>query len=110
MVKVSHRLIAVGAVGLESHCILGTADERQSPIPLLSLPCSHVKLIILFSFSDQALMKFPQAFNPIALRMAKTPLSFGHSECIRIKRTEHYLDTVFYIDQNIVASFFILLL
>ena len=21
------------------------------------------------------------AFNPIALRMAKTPLSFGHSEC-----------------------------
>ena len=30
-VKVSHGLIAVGAVGLESHCILGTADERQSP-------------------------------------------------------------------------------
>ena len=29
-VKVSHSLIAVGAVELESHCILGTADERQS--------------------------------------------------------------------------------
>ena len=27
----SHSLIAVGAVGLESHCILGTADERRSP-------------------------------------------------------------------------------
>ena len=25
-------------------------------------------------------------FNPIALKMAKTPLSFGHSECNRIKR------------------------
>ena len=24
-------------------------------------------------------------FNPIALRMAKTPLSFGHSGCNRIK-------------------------
>ena len=24
-------------------------------------------------------------FNPIALRMAKTPLSFGHSECSRVK-------------------------
>ena len=30
-VKVSHNLVAVGAVGLESHCILGTADERRSP-------------------------------------------------------------------------------
>ena len=30
-VKVSHRLLAVGAVGLESHCILGTADKRRSP-------------------------------------------------------------------------------
>ena len=27
-VKVSHSLIAVGAVGLETHCILSTADER----------------------------------------------------------------------------------
>ena len=24
--------------------------------------------------------------NPIALRMAKTPLSFGHSECNRVKK------------------------
>ena len=32
-VKVSHSLIAVGAVGtIESHCILGTADERRSPL------------------------------------------------------------------------------
>ena len=23
--------------------------------------------------------------NPVALRMAKTPLSFGHSECNRVK-------------------------
>ena len=31
-VKVSHSLIAVGALGLESsHCILGTVDERRSP-------------------------------------------------------------------------------
>ena len=30
-VKVSHSLIAVGAVGVESHCILGTVDERRSP-------------------------------------------------------------------------------
>ena len=31
-VKISHSLLAIGAVGgLESHCILGTADERQSP-------------------------------------------------------------------------------
>ena len=27
-VKVSHSLIAIGAVGVESHFILGTADER----------------------------------------------------------------------------------
>ena len=25
------------------------------------------------------------SYNPIALRMAKTPLSFGHSECNRVK-------------------------
>ena len=25
------------------------------------------------------------SFNSIALRMAKTPLSFGHSECSRVK-------------------------
>ena len=36
-VKVSHSLIGVGAVGLESHCILGTADEKQSPS--FSFPC-----------------------------------------------------------------------
>ena len=30
-VKVSHSLIAVGAVGVRVHCILGTADERRSP-------------------------------------------------------------------------------
>ena len=27
-VKTSHSLIAIGQLGLESHCILGTADER----------------------------------------------------------------------------------
>ena len=40
-VKFSHSLIAVGAVGVESHCILGTADERRSPsltFRSLSLP------------------------------------------------------------------------
>ena len=26
----------------------------------------------------------PHDFNPIALKMAKTPLSFGHSECSRV--------------------------
>ena len=30
-VKVSHNRITIGAVGLESHCILGTVDERRSP-------------------------------------------------------------------------------
>ena len=30
-VKVSKSLIAVGQWGLESHCILGTAEERRSP-------------------------------------------------------------------------------
>ena len=31
-------------------------------------------------------------FNPIALRMAKTPLSFGCSECKRLKATEVLLN------------------
>ena len=26
--------------------------------------------------------------NPIAFRMAKTPLSFGHSECNRVKNSD----------------------
>ena len=37
-VKVSHIRIAVGAVGLESHCILGSADERPSASLSFSLP------------------------------------------------------------------------
>ena len=39
-VKVSHSLIAVGAVGVESPCILGTADERWSPS--LSFRCLNL--------------------------------------------------------------------
>ena len=31
-------------------------------------------------------------FNPFALRMAKTPLSFGHSECNRVKNNPENLD------------------
>ena len=34
--------------------------------------------------------------NPIALRMAKTPLSFGHSECNRVK-----VETIFLEDGQI---------
>ena len=37
-VKVSHNLIAVGQWGLESHCSLGTADERRSPSLSFLLP------------------------------------------------------------------------
>ena len=32
-INVSHSLIAVGAVGVESHCILGTADESLLALP-----------------------------------------------------------------------------
>ena len=34
----------------------------------------------------QSKLKHIFAFNPTALRMAKTPLSFGCSECNRIKK------------------------
>ena len=34
----------------------------------------------------------PIYFNPIALRMAKTPLSFGCSECKQLKATEVLLN------------------
>ena len=30
-VKVSHNLVAIGAVGLEAHCIMSRAYEKQSP-------------------------------------------------------------------------------
>ena len=36
--KVSHSL-SVGAVGLESHCILGTTNERRSPSLILKRYC-----------------------------------------------------------------------
>ena len=34
-------------------------------------------------FSQENMLKMTQ-FNPITHRMAKTPMSFGHSECSRI--------------------------
>ena len=39
--KVSHSLVAVGAVGLEIHCILGTAYERRSPPVSFRSPIRH---------------------------------------------------------------------
>ena len=40
-----------------------------------------MKMAELFPLSESIFTHF----NPIALRMAKTPYSFGHSECNRIK-------------------------
>ena len=59
-VKVSHSLIAVGQWGLESHCILGTADKggaHPSPFAALSFPNS--KKVPIFCWVDRE--SFPVA-------------------------------------------------
>ena len=40
--------------------------------------------------------------NPIALRMAKTPLSFGHSECHRVNQTKFHMGLL--ISYRILAA------
>ena len=79
-VKVSHCLIAVGALGLEYLCILGTADERQSPslsFPCLSLPKiekgTHSLLGLQREFSSRHMAK--PSLELTTLRRLSAPLS-----------------------------------
>ena len=44
--------------------------------------------------------------NPIALRMAKTQLSFGCSECNRVKLMAKYTNSVYAYIVNIYIHFF----
>ena len=39
-------------------------------------------------------------FNPIALRTAKTLLSFGHSECNRVKKEKQYKQKICHAMRN----------
>ena len=45
----------------------------------------NFQIMVLILLKDRA---FQIMINPIALRMAKTPWSFGHSECIRVNLTK----------------------
>ena len=54
----------------------------------------------------------PPVFNPIALRMAKTPLSFGHSECNRVKYSQLLISNTDISkkslkSKNIVSTYFL---
>ena len=64
-------------------CHFGSSDLKLAIFDIFPLFSPLAKLFLL-KFSGTR--SDSNALNPIAFRKARTPLSFGHSECDRVKK------------------------
>ena len=80
MQKLFEKLIVHKSAYMHSKTLYRIIELQNSVVLLKLNSWVHIK----DTFSESALFA-NVLFNPVALRKAKTPSSFGHSECNRVK-------------------------